>query len=150
MLIQNVTSNPVPAPAANYGNTGSPVVAVSAPATSSAPVVLPQTAVPPVGTQAASTQAANAQAASTQAATAQSAQPTNAQIQSAVDKVNQAMQQANTGVEFSIDQSSNRTLVKVVDTKTGETIKQFPSKEMIAIGQSIDQFQKGLLLKQKA
>jgi flagellar protein FlaG len=38
----------------------------------------------------------------------------------------------------------------VVDTKTGETIKQFPSKEMIAIGQSIDQFQKGLLLKQKA
>ena len=145
MLIQNVTSNPVPAPAASYGNTGSPVVAVSAPATSSAPVVLPQTAVPPVGTQ-----AANAQAANTQAASAQAAQPTNAQIQSAVDKVNQAMLQANTGVEFSIDQSSNRTLVKVVDTKTGETIKQFPSKEMIAISQSIDQFQKGLLLRQKA
>ena len=145
MLIQNVTSNPVPAPAASYGNTGSPVVAVSAPATGSAPVVLPQTAVPPVGTQ-----AANAQAANTQAASAQAAQPTNAQIQSAVDKVNQAMLQANTGVEFSIDQSSDRTLVKVVDTKTGETIKQFPSKEMIAISQSIDQFQKGLLLRQKA
>ena len=145
MLIQNVTSNPVPAPAASYGNTGSPVVAVSAPATGSAPVVLPQTAVPPVGTQ-----AANAQAASAQAAVAQAAQPTNAQIQSAVDKVNQAMLQANTGVEFSIDQSSDRTLVKVVDTKTGETIKQFPSKEMIAISQSIDQFQKGLLLRQKA
>ena len=145
MLIQNVTSNPVPAPAASYGNTGSPVVAVSAPATDSAPVVLPQTAVPPVGTQ-----AANAQAASTQAASAQAAQPTNAQIQTAVDKVNKAMLQANTGVEFSIDQSSNRTLVKVVDTKTGETIKQFPSKEMIAISQSIDQFQKGLLLRQKA
>ena len=145
MLIQNVTSNPVPAPAASYGNTGSPVVAVSAPATGGSPVVLPQTAVPPVGTQ-----AANAQAANTQAASAQAAQPTNAQIQSAVDKVNQAMLQANTGVEFSIDQSSNRTLVKVVDTKTGETIKQFPSKEMIAISQSIDQFQKGLLLRQKA
>jgi flagellar protein FlaG len=145
MLIQNVTSNPVPAPAASYGNTGAPVVAVSAPATGNAPVVLPQTAVPPVGTQ-----AANAQAANTQAAAAQAAQPTNAQIQSAVDKVNQAMLQANTGVEFSIDQSSERTLVKVVDTKTGETIKQFPSKEMIAISQSIDQFQKGLLLRQKA
>jgi flagellar protein FlaG len=146
MLIQNATNNPVPAPAASYGNTGSPAIAVSTPATGSAPVVLPQTAVPPVGTQ-----AANAQAASTQAAaTAQAAPPTNAQIQSAVDKVNQAMLQANTGVEFSIDQSSDRTLVKVVDTKTGETIKQFPSKEMIAIGQSIDQFQKGLLLKQKA
>ena len=144
MLIQNVTSNPVPAPAASYGNTGSSAIAVSTPATGSAPVALPQTAVAPVGTQ-----AANAQAASTQAA-AQTAQPTNAQIQSAVDKVNQAMLQANTGVEFSIDQSSDRTLVKVVDTKTGETIKQFPSKEMIAISQSIDQFQKGLLLRQKA
>ncbi|OIR08468.1 flagellar protein FlaG [mine drainage metagenome] len=145
MLIQNVTSNSVPAPAASYGNTGSPAIAVNTPAAGSAPVVLPQTAVPPVGTQ-----AANAQAANTQAASAQAAQPTNAQIQSAVDKVNQAMLQANTGVEFSIDQSSNRTLVKVVDTKTGETIKQFPSKEMIAISQSIDQFQKGLLLRQKA
>ena len=145
MLIQNIASNPVPAPAASYGNTGSPAVAVSTPPTGSAPVVLPQTAVPPVGTQSATAQAANAQA-----ATAQAAQPTNAQIQSAVDKVNQAMLQANTGVEFSIDQSSNRTLVKVIDTKTGETIKQFPSKEMIAISQSIDQFQKGLLLKQKA
>jgi len=60
------------------------------------------------------------------------------------------MLQANTGVEFSIDQDSNKTLVKVVDTKTGDTIKQFPSKEMIAISQSIDQFQKGLLLRQKA
>jgi flagellar protein FlaG len=142
MPIQNVTSNPVPAPAASYGNTGSPVVAVSAPATGSAPVVLPQTAVPPLGAE-----AANAQAAGTQAAAGQT---TNAQIQSAVDKVNQVMLQANTGVEFSVDQSSDRTLVKVVDTKTGETIKQFPSKEMIAISQSIDQFQKGLLLRQKA
>ena len=60
------------------------------------------------------------------------------------------MQQANTGVEFSIDKDSKRSLIKVVDTKTGETIKQFPSKEMIAISQSIDQFQKGLLLRQKA
>ena len=60
------------------------------------------------------------------------------------------MQQANTGVEFSIDTDTKRSLIKVVDTKTGETIKQFPSKEMIAISQSIDQFQKGLLLKQKA
>jgi flagellar protein FlaG len=139
MLIQNVTGNSVPAPTANYGNTGSPVVAVSAPTTGSAPVQLPQTAIPPLaGTQAA------------QPTNAQATPPTNAQLQSAVDKVNQAMQQANTGVEFSIDKDSKKPLIKVVDTKTGETIKQFPSEEMIAISQSIDQFQKGLLLRQKA
>lgn len=132
MLIQNVANNP--APVASHGNAGSPVVAVSAPPTGSARSE--QTATPAV--------------ADTQAADAHAAQPTNAQIQNAVDKANQAMRQANTGVEFSIDKDTKRSLIKVVDTKTGETIKQFPSKEMIAISQSIDQFQKGLLLRQKA
>ncbi|WP_283745301.1 flagellar protein FlaG [Sideroxydans sp. CL21] len=145
MLIQNLSGNTVPTPPASYGNAGTPVVSVSAPTTGSATVELPQVAVP----QATGTQSANTQTSSAQAAQPAS-QPTNAQLQSALDKVNQAMLQANTGVEFSIDQSSDRTLIKVVDTKTGDTIKQFPSKEMIAISQSIDQFQKGLLLKQKA
>ncbi len=141
MLIQNVANNPAPAPVASHGNAGSPAVAVSVP-TGNAHVELQQPAATPVtGTQ--GTPAA-------QPTDAHAAQPTNAQIQSAVDKANQAMQQANTGVEFSIDTDTKRSLIKVVDTKTGETIKQFPSKEMIAISQSIDQFQKGLLLKQKA
>jgi flagellar protein FlaG len=138
MLIQNVTNNPAPAPVASHGNADSPAVAVSTPPTGKANVE--QTTRPP----AAGTQQA------VQPADAHAAQPTNAQIQSAVDKANQAMQQANTGVEFSIDKDTKRSLIKVVDTKTGETIKQFPSKEMIAISQSIDQFQKGLLLRQKA
>jgi flagellar protein FlaG len=150
MLIQNLSGNTVPTPPASYGNAGTPAASVSAPNTGSATVELPQVAVPQAtGTQGANTQAAGTQASSTQAAQ-QASQPTNAQLQSAVEKVNQAMLQANTGVEFSIDQDSNKTLVKVVDTKTGDTIKQFPSKEMIAISQSIDQFQKGLLLRQKA
>jgi flagellar protein FlaG len=150
MLIQNLSGNTVPTTPASYGSGGTPVVSVSAPNTGSATVELPQVAVPQAtGTQGVSTQAAGTQASSAQAAQ-QASQPTNAQLQSAVEKVNQAMLQANTGVEFSIDQDSNKTLVKVVDTKTGDTIKQFPSKEMIAISQSIDQFQKGLLLRQKA
>ena len=140
MLIQNVTSNPVPAPVASHGNEGSPVVAVSTPPTGGTKTDSVQPAVPSVaGTRQA-----------VQPADAQAAQPSNAQIQNAVDKANQAMRQANTGVEFSIDKDTRRLLIKVVDTKTGETIKQFPSKEMIAISQSIDQFQKGLLLRQKA
>ncbi len=128
MLIQNATSNTVPAPVASYGNGGTPAVAISVPPPTGAAVETPQVA---------------ASVASKQAAA-------DTQIQSALDKLNRAMQEAQTGVEFSIDQESKRELIKVVDTKTGETIKQFPSEEMIAISQSIDQFQKGLLLKQKA
>jgi flagellar protein FlaG len=135
MLIQNVASSPVPAPVASHGNAGSPGLAVSAPQADGANAV---------------SQRAVADTQAVQVPNAKNEQPTNAQIKNAVDKANQAMQEANTGVEFSIDTDSRKTLIKVVDTRTGETIKQFPSKEMIAISQSIDQFQKGLLLRQKA
>jgi len=37
-----------------------------------------------------------------------------------------------------------------VDTETGDVIRQFPSEDMLAISRSIDRFQQGLLLKQKA
>lgn len=122
MLIQNATGNSVPATSVINDHAGSPAVSISAPQTASAPT----------------------------ATNADIAQPTNAQLQSAVDKVNQAMLQANTGVAFSIESDSRRTVVKVIDNRTGDTIKQFPSKEMIAISKSIDQFQKGLLITQKA
>jgi flagellar protein FlaG len=136
MLIQNLTGNSVPAPTANYGNSGSPVVAVSVAQTGSVPAESTQTAQPPVP--------------GTPLQGQPTAPPSNAQIQSAVDKVNQAMLQGNTGVEFSIDNNSMKTVIKVVDTQTGNTIKQFPSEQMIAISKSIDQFQKGLLITQKA
>lgn len=122
MLIQNVTGNSTPAPLASNGSTGSPVIAASTPS--------PGDATPASGTQA--------------------VQPTSSQLQIAVGKLNQAMQQSSTGVEFSIDKSSNSTLIKVVDTQTGETIKQIPSKEALAVSAAIGQFQQGLLVKQKA
>lgn len=131
MLIQNFSSSPVPAPAASNGSTGSPVVAVPVPITGSATVEPGHAAVPP-------------------SASNQAVQPTPSQLQSAIDKLNQTMIQSNTNLEFSIDSESRKTLIKVVDTTTGATIRQFPSKEMIAISAAIDQFQKGLLLKQEA
>jgi flagellar protein FlaG len=131
MLIQNLPGNPLPASPAPGGNAGAPAPAVPAAQTGSTPVVLPQVAVP-------------------QAGNTQAAPPSNAQLQSAIDRLNQAMLQSNTALEFSIDSSTGRALVKVVDAKTGETIKQFPSEEAIAISKAIDQFQKGMLLRQKA
>lgn len=131
MLIQNVTTNSVPALSAPYGNAGSPVVSASAPQTVSTPVELPQAVLP-------------------SAASTQTAQPSSVQLQEAIDKLNQAMLRSNTNLEFSIDKDTKQTLIKVVDSNTGETIKQIPSKEVIAISQAIDQFQQGLLLKQKA
>ena len=77
-------------------------------------------------------------------------QPSAEELKGAVAAINQAMQQANRNLEFSVDTDTNRTVVKMVDTSTGELIRQFPSETTLAISRGIDQFQQGLLLKQKA
>ena len=122
MLIQN-TSSAVAAP--GFTSNGAPV-AVAAPQTQAAPA---------------------AKAAPEQ----QPAAPTAAQLQSAVDSINKAMQQNNANVEFSIDHDTKQAVIKVIESTTGEVIRQFPTEDVLAISREIDQFQqRGLLLQQKA
>lgn len=75
------------------------------------------------------------------------------QLKSAVDSINRAMRQANMSLELSVDSTTKKPIIKMMDSETGELIRQFPSEEVLAIASSIDQFlefQQGLLLKQKA
>jgi flagellar protein FlaG len=72
------------------------------------------------------------------------------EVKNAVESINQAMRQSNRNLEFSVDTDTNKTVVRMVDTSTGELIRQFPSETTLAISRGIDQFQQGLLLKQKA
>lgn len=77
-------------------------------------------------------------------------QPSPEQLKNAVDVINLVMKHSNNNLQFSVDNDTNRTVVKMVDTETGELIRQFPSEETLAISREIDRFQQGLLLKQKA
>jgi flagellar protein FlaG len=77
-------------------------------------------------------------------------QPSAGELKAAVATINQAMQQSDRNLEFSVDTDSHRTVVKMVDTSTGELIRQYPSETTLAISRGIDQFQQGLLLTQKA
>lgn len=79
-------------------------------------------------------------------------QPSSEQLKKAADNINQAMQQSNQNLEFefSMDIDTKKTVVRVVDKKTGELVRQIPSEETVAIARSIDQFQRSLLLSQKA
>ncbi|MES1983083.1 MAG: flagellar protein FlaG [Pseudomonadota bacterium] len=79
--------------------------------------------------------------------------PTPAQLQQAVDNINKTMQQNNSNVEFTIDRETKDVVIKVVESKTGDVIRQFPSEEILSISRSIDrmqQLQQGLLIRQKA
>lgn len=70
-------------------------------------------------------------------------------VESAVKRANQVVQASVRDLEFTVDDSSGKTVVKVVDRATKEVIRQIPSDEMLAIAESIERMQ-GLLVKQQA
>ena len=77
-------------------------------------------------------------------------EPSPQQLKQAVASINQSLNPALSNLEFNVDPSTHTPVVKVVDSKTGDVIRQIPSKEVLAIAESIDQLNKGLLLSQKA
>lgn len=68
-------------------------------------------------------------------------------LQHAIEKINLVLQQKNRALEFSVDSESSRIIVKVIDTETGDLIRQLPSETTLAISRSISESQQGLLLK---
>lgn len=129
MLIQNtgnMTHTPQPAKPASDGAPNVVVTRSNVEAQPSAALELPQIAAKPV------------------------AEPSAAQLQNAVDSINKTLKQANRSLEFTVDESTNKQVVKLVDTDTGDLVRQFPSEELLAISRAIDQIQQGLLLKQEA
>lgn len=131
MLIQNTSSMAQAPQPARLASDGAPNV-VATPsnvaAQPSVPLELPQAAAKPVAEQ----------------------RPSAEQLKNVVDNINKMLKQADKNLEFSVDESTNRQVVKLVDKETGDVVRQFPSEEVLAISRAIDQVQQGLLLKQKA
>lgn len=78
-----------------------------------------------------------------------SAKDSQESIRAAVRAANEAIHKISTGVEFSLDDATGRTVVRVIDTETNEILRQIPSKEILAIARAIDNLQ-GLLVDQEA
>ncbi len=76
--------------------------------------------------------------------------PERAQVEVAVAKVKVQIQAiSDNSLDFSIDDNSGKTIVRVTDKESGELIRQIPSQEMLEIARSIDRLQ-GMLVKQTA
>ena len=75
--------------------------------------------------------------------------PNLAQVNQAVKNINRALQDQSQDVEFSVDSESERTVIKVVDQKTKEVLRQIPSEEVVEIAKALDRLQ-GLIIKQTA
>ena len=75
--------------------------------------------------------------------------PATEQIRKALEALKQAVPIKSSALQFSLDESSGQAIARVVDSETGELIRQIPSKELMEIAHAIDKMQ-GMLLKQKA
>lgn len=76
-------------------------------------------------------------------------EPSRAQLDQAVSELNQSSQIKTQGLEFSVDEDSQRTVVKVVDQETKEVLRQIPTKEALALAKAFDAT-KGSLISQSA
>jgi flagellar protein FlaG len=78
--------------------------------------------------------------------------PSSEQLKEAVSRLNKASQDKTQGLEFSIDNDSKRTVVKVIDQTTKEVLRQIPTQEALEIAKALESKSStaGLLIQQTA
>lgn len=79
----------------------------------------------------------------------QSQQTGREQAEEAVKRIKEFVQPINDSIQFSLDDDTGFTVVKVVDLQTKEVLRQIPSEEAINIAKALDKL-KGLLIHSKA
>ena len=72
-----------------------------------------------------------------------------AELVTAVKKLNELVAPALQSVEFTLDQESERMVVKVVDTTTQRVLRQIPNEEVLAFSKMLNKLQ-GLVIRQTA
>lgn len=67
----------------------------------------------------------------------------------ALDKINEKVQQVMREIKFSVDEKSDRVVIKVIDQSTKEIIREIPPEAVIDMAEQLDRAQ-GVLIKEKA
>ncbi|AGH45805.1 flagellar protein FlaG [Paraglaciecola psychrophila] len=63
------------------------------------------------------------------------------QIDTAVSQLNDFVQSNSRQLNFSVDEGSNKQVVKVTDSESGEIIRQIPSEEILRISERLQDLQ---------
>jgi flagellar protein FlaG len=79
----------------------------------------------------------------------QNSNPTADELEKAVKDVKDFLSTSAQNLEFSVDNDTGQTIVKVIDRQTEEVLRQIPSEEMLQIAKALDQL-RGVLVNQKA
>jgi flagellar protein FlaG len=77
---------------------------------------------------------------------------TSEELEAAVRNLNDYVQNVQRNLQFNIDDDSGHTVIKVIDSKTEELIRQIPSEELLAVARHIREMeeQQGVIFQQKA
>ena len=59
-------------------------------------------------------------------------------VEKALSNLTDYSQNIQRQINFSVDEDSNRTVIKVIDSESEEVIREIPSKEILAIARAID------------
>lgn len=65
--------------------------------------------------------------------------------QEAFEEINAAMQAWDTGMRFEIDEDTQELVVSIIDSQSGEVLRQIPSEEVLHVAKMIAQFQGNLV-----
>ncbi|WP_394558666.1 flagellar protein FlaG [Aquipseudomonas alcaligenes] len=71
------------------------------------------------------------------------------QVESAVSTIQEFVQSVRRNVNFTLEDSSGRVVVKVTDASSGDIIRQIPSEEALQLAESLEEV-RSLLFKAEA
>ena len=71
------------------------------------------------------------------------------EVEEAVVKLNDYAQSVNRQLQFSVDEESGKTIVKVIDAETGETIRDIPPEEILKMQKKLRESSERFFQKQK-
>ncbi len=76
-------------------------------------------------------------------------QASTGELADAVARITDHMQVVRRNLQFDLDSSSGKMVVKIVDAQTKQVVRQIPSEEVLQLAKHLEQVQ-GLLFKAKA
>lgn len=65
--------------------------------------------------------------------------PSREQIEHALSSIQQSVQSVRRSLDFRVDDSSGRVVVKVTDSESGDVIRQMPTEEALKLAESLDE-----------
>lgn len=69
----------------------------------------------------------------------------SADIEKTVSRINEIVRSVQRDLSFNVDQESGRTVIRVIDSESGELIRQIPSEDLLAIATHLRDFQEEMV-----